>query len=151
MPISGQLKIGATLVIVYGEEDDEVDDFELKDLRLTYCGVGEPALPDRWARRSRRKRAGAHLDAGRAGDPAGDVLLQQKAVARAITQIGYIDPSAMLPGVFDQDDFCHLIHHGQQLGCRQPGYLPRTHIHAAAQGTWSVKAKGGITGRAVHQ
>jgi hypothetical protein len=46
LPISGQLKVGAaTLVIVCGEEEDEVDDFELKDLRLTYCGVGEPALP----------------------------------------------------------------------------------------------------------
>jgi hypothetical protein len=46
LPLPGTLKEGAaTLVIVSGEEDDEVDDFELADLELTYCGVGEPTLP----------------------------------------------------------------------------------------------------------
>jgi hypothetical protein len=46
LPMTGTLKEGAaTLVIVCGEQDDEVDDFELANLRLTYCGVGEPTLP----------------------------------------------------------------------------------------------------------
>jgi hypothetical protein len=53
LPMPGTLKEGAaTLVIVCGEsdpedsdDDPEVDDFELDDLVLTYCGVGEPALP----------------------------------------------------------------------------------------------------------
>ena len=46
LPLSGRLLEGAaTLVIVCGEEDDEVDDFELANLRLTYCGVGVPELP----------------------------------------------------------------------------------------------------------
>jgi hypothetical protein len=53
LPMPGTLKEGAaTLVIVCGESDPEdsddepeVDDFELDDLVLTYCGVGEPALP----------------------------------------------------------------------------------------------------------
>lgn len=47
LPMPGSLKEGpALLVVVCGEsKDGEVDDFELKDLQLVYCGVGEPALP----------------------------------------------------------------------------------------------------------
>lgn len=46
LPLPGRLKVGAaTLAIVCGEDDGEVDDFELKNLRLVMCGVGEPTLP----------------------------------------------------------------------------------------------------------
>lgn len=47
LPLPGSLKVGAAkLVFVSGASDDgEVDDYELTDLRLRYCGVGEPALP----------------------------------------------------------------------------------------------------------
>ena len=47
LPLPGTLKEGAaTLYVVSGESDGgEVDDFELKNLTLTYCGVGEPVLP----------------------------------------------------------------------------------------------------------
>ena len=43
LPLPGTLKVGAAqLIIVSGEEDGEVDDFELADLALVMCGVGEP-------------------------------------------------------------------------------------------------------------
>lgn len=47
LPVSGTLKLGAAkLVIVCGEsKDGEVDDFELTNLKLTYCGIGIPELP----------------------------------------------------------------------------------------------------------
>ena len=47
LPFPGTLMLGgATLVVVCGESDDgEVDDFELAELSLTYCGVGVPTLP----------------------------------------------------------------------------------------------------------
>jgi hypothetical protein len=46
LPLPGSLKAGAAkLVIVCGESDDgEVDDFELKNLTLKTCGVGEPVI-----------------------------------------------------------------------------------------------------------
>jgi hypothetical protein len=48
LPISGSLKVGAAeLRIIAGEhtDPDGTDDFEVKDLTLTYCGVGIPDLP----------------------------------------------------------------------------------------------------------
>ncbi len=47
LPLPGSLKEGAAkLVIVSGSsDDDEADDFELKNLQIRYCGVGTPVLP----------------------------------------------------------------------------------------------------------
>jgi hypothetical protein len=49
LPLSGNLKEGdAEMRIIageYSEPSDGIDDFEIKDLSLTYCGVGQPTLP----------------------------------------------------------------------------------------------------------
>lgn len=46
LPISGTLKVGAAeLRILAGTNPDGRDDFEIKDLMLTYCGVGVPTMP----------------------------------------------------------------------------------------------------------
>jgi hypothetical protein len=49
LPLSGNLKEGAAeLRLIAGEYDEPVegvDDFEIMDLQLTYCGVGIPSLP----------------------------------------------------------------------------------------------------------
>ena len=48
LPLSGNLREGAAeMRIIAGEhhDPDGVDDFEVKDLELTYCGVGIPTLP----------------------------------------------------------------------------------------------------------
>jgi hypothetical protein len=47
LPLPGTLKEGAAqLKLIAGEHDDDrYDDYEIKDLELTYCGVGEPSLP----------------------------------------------------------------------------------------------------------
>lgn len=46
LPLPGTLKVGAAkLIIVSGESDDgEVDDFELAELNLVMCGVGQPVF-----------------------------------------------------------------------------------------------------------
>ncbi|MCA9859372.1 MAG: hypothetical protein KC438_06590 [Thermomicrobiales bacterium] len=47
LPMPGRLKQGAaTMRLLSGEHDGGgQDDYEVKQLRLTYCGVGEPILP----------------------------------------------------------------------------------------------------------
>lgn len=46
LPMPGTLKVGdAELRLISGENDDGQDDYEVTDLELTYCGVGEPVLP----------------------------------------------------------------------------------------------------------
>ena len=48
LPISGNLKAGAAeFRVIAGEHKNPngFDDFEIKDLELTYCGVGIPTLP----------------------------------------------------------------------------------------------------------
>lgn len=46
LPISGSLKTGAAEIrIIAGDNPDGKDDFEIKGLELTYCGVGIPTLP----------------------------------------------------------------------------------------------------------
>lgn len=47
LPIRGTLKVGAAeMRFIAGEtEGGSFDDYEIKDLSLTYCGVGEPTLP----------------------------------------------------------------------------------------------------------
>jgi len=49
LPLSGNLKEGAAELRIiageYSEPSDGIDDFEVKDLQLIYCGVGIPDLP----------------------------------------------------------------------------------------------------------
>lgn len=46
LPITGSAKEGAAeLRIFAGENPDGRDDYEIKNLSLTYCGVGEPTMP----------------------------------------------------------------------------------------------------------
>jgi hypothetical protein len=46
LPIGGTAKVGAAeLRLVAGKNPGGVDDFEIKGLTMTYCGVGEPTLP----------------------------------------------------------------------------------------------------------
>lgn len=47
LPMPGRLLEGAAeLRIIAGKNPTGTDDFEIKDLRLTYCGVGAPSLPE---------------------------------------------------------------------------------------------------------
>lgn len=85
------------------------------------------------------------LPAARAMRPAAQIL-QGKAAARAITQDGYIDPIAMLPGAVD------LSNHGSASTTLSssdtvtPVVYMTTVIHLT-EGTWYLHAWGGLSGR----
>ena len=75
-----------------------------------------------------------------------DALLQAKAVARAITDDGYVDPDALLPGSSLLIDFDSSSATASSSDTADPAtYI--THTFTLPAAVWQVKAMAGITGR----
>lgn len=85
------------------------------------------------------------LPAARSIMPA-DRILQSKAAARAITQDGYIDPIALLPGGADLTGHDAASTTLSSSDTVTPVAYMTTVIHLT-EGTWYLQAWGGLTGR----
>jgi hypothetical protein len=84
------------------------------------------------------------LPAVRAMRPAEQVM-QSKAVRRAVTDDGYIDPTAILPGSTVMVDFDSASTTASSSDTvNYTAYLTTT-IHLP-EGTWALKARGALTG-----
>jgi hypothetical protein len=84
------------------------------------------------------------LPAMRSMRPAGQVM-QEKAVRRAITDDGYIDPIAILPGSTVIVDFASASTTDSSSDTVNYADYLSTTIHLP-DGVWSLKAMGGLTG-----
>lgn len=72
-------------------------------------------------------------------------VLQQKAVARAVTEDGYINPPALLPGSSVQVDFDCASHTASSSDTVTPAeYLSTT--FTLFEGLWRLKARVALTG-----